>query len=240
MSKKLSFWCKSSNLEFSLLIGALFVWVNSIALLPLISKNCCGWLCLNVVSLLIDLLSWIKSVSLGCLNSVKPLALVFWKKSWPWLTINPSGFSLNMLIRGVFWDCLSWATSFSLARVLLAATLIACRSLLTVRLFVIDVCRCISRESLFCSLLSLLVGDDFTGFVTTARDSPKTSREPPVLPLSSENPVLFMFAKFDLLVNNGVKIVRTPSDESYGRVLVFSDLYGNLWDLIEPKTKRLD
>jgi len=45
---------------------------------------------------------------------------------------------------------------------------------------------------------------------------------------------------YDLLVNKGVKIVRNPSDESYGRVLVFSDLYGNLWDLIEQKTKRLD
>jgi len=45
---------------------------------------------------------------------------------------------------------------------------------------------------------------------------------------------------YDLLVTKGVKVVRNPSDESYGRVLVFSDLYGNLWDLIEPKTKRLD
>jgi hypothetical protein len=27
--------------------------------------------------------------------------------------------------------------------------------------------------------------------------------------------------------------VRPPSKEEYGTVLVFSDLYGNLWDLIE-------
>lgn len=39
---------------------------------------------------------------------------------------------------------------------------------------------------------------------------------------------------YNLLLKNGVKIVRPPSDESYGRVLVFSDLYGNLWDLIQP------
>ena len=26
-----------------------------------------------------------------------------------------------------------------------------------------------------------------------------------------------------------------PRDESYGRVIVFHDLYGNKWDLIEPK-----
>lgn len=37
---------------------------------------------------------------------------------------------------------------------------------------------------------------------------------------------------FKMLVNNNVKIVRQPSDEAYGKVAVFSDLYGNLWDLI--------
>lgn len=33
---------------------------------------------------------------------------------------------------------------------------------------------------------------------------------------------------------NGVRIVRELSHEPYGRVAVFEDLYGNLWDLIEP------
>jgi catechol 2,3-dioxygenase-like lactoylglutathione lyase family enzyme len=37
----------------------------------------------------------------------------------------------------------------------------------------------------------------------------------------------------NLKVNN-VTIIREPSKEAYGTVLVFSDLYGNLWDLIEP------
>jgi predicted enzyme related to lactoylglutathione lyase len=32
----------------------------------------------------------------------------------------------------------------------------------------------------------------------------------------------------------GVKIVREPTKELYGTVAVFADLYGNLWDLIEP------
>jgi catechol 2,3-dioxygenase-like lactoylglutathione lyase family enzyme len=32
----------------------------------------------------------------------------------------------------------------------------------------------------------------------------------------------------------GVHFVRPPSQESYGTVAVFEDLYGNLWDLIEP------
>lgn len=36
------------------------------------------------------------------------------------------------------------------------------------------------------------------------------------------------------LINNQIKIIRQPSNESYGKVAVFEDLYGNLWDLIEP------
>ncbi|MGW6455699.1 VOC family protein [Streptomyces sp. NPDC055078] len=32
----------------------------------------------------------------------------------------------------------------------------------------------------------------------------------------------------------GVRFVREPKREPYGRVAVFADLYGNLWDLIEP------
>lgn len=33
----------------------------------------------------------------------------------------------------------------------------------------------------------------------------------------------------------GVKFVREPKEEEYGTVAVFEDLYGNLWDLIEPR-----
>ena len=33
---------------------------------------------------------------------------------------------------------------------------------------------------------------------------------------------------------NGVAFVREPKTEGYGTVAVFEDLYGNLWDLIEP------
>jgi catechol 2,3-dioxygenase-like lactoylglutathione lyase family enzyme len=33
----------------------------------------------------------------------------------------------------------------------------------------------------------------------------------------------------------GVKFVRPPSEESYGTVAVFEDLYGNQWDLLELK-----
>jgi catechol 2,3-dioxygenase-like lactoylglutathione lyase family enzyme len=37
------------------------------------------------------------------------------------------------------------------------------------------------------------------------------------------------------LLQNEVKIIREPSNEPYGKVLVFADLYGNQWDMIEPK-----
>lgn len=35
---------------------------------------------------------------------------------------------------------------------------------------------------------------------------------------------------------NGVEFVRAPAVEAYGTVSVFKDLYGNLWDLIGPRT----
>lgn len=37
------------------------------------------------------------------------------------------------------------------------------------------------------------------------------------------------------LKHHKVDIIREPVQETWGKVLVFSDLYGNLWDLIEPK-----
>lgn len=36
------------------------------------------------------------------------------------------------------------------------------------------------------------------------------------------------------LLDNQIKIVKEPTVEIYGTVAVFEDLYGNLWDLIEP------
>jgi catechol 2,3-dioxygenase-like lactoylglutathione lyase family enzyme len=36
------------------------------------------------------------------------------------------------------------------------------------------------------------------------------------------------------LISKGVRFVRPPAKEPYGTVAVFEDLYGNLWDLIEP------
>ncbi|MEM7565704.1 MAG: VOC family protein [Pseudomonadota bacterium] len=33
----------------------------------------------------------------------------------------------------------------------------------------------------------------------------------------------------------GVRFREAPREEAYGRVAVFEDLYGNLWDLIQPR-----
>ena len=40
------------------------------------------------------------------------------------------------------------------------------------------------------------------------------------------------------LLDYDVKIVREPVVEVYGQVAVFEDLYGNLWDLIEPAKNK--
>ena len=39
----------------------------------------------------------------------------------------------------------------------------------------------------------------------------------------------------DAMSARGVRFVETPRDEPYGMVAVFEDLYGNRWDLIEPR-----
>ena len=40
------------------------------------------------------------------------------------------------------------------------------------------------------------------------------------------------FAKFS---ERGVRFLEAPRHEAYGSVAVFEDLYGNKWDLIEPR-----
>lgn len=53
---------------------------------------------------------------------------------------------------------------------------------------------------------------------------------------------VFLFLETDdfardhaLFVNRGVSFLEKPRFEAYGTVAVFEDLYGNRWDLIEPK-----
>ena len=40
---------------------------------------------------------------------------------------------------------------------------------------------------------------------------------------------------YENMLANDIEFVRAPAEEVYGTVAVFKDLYGNLWDLIEPK-----
>ncbi len=39
------------------------------------------------------------------------------------------------------------------------------------------------------------------------------------------------------MTERNIKFIRGPVEEPYGTVAVFEDLYGNLWDLIEKKSK---
>ncbi len=42
---------------------------------------------------------------------------------------------------------------------------------------------------------------------------------------------------YNNMLEQKINFVRLPVNEPYGTVAVFEDLYGNLWDLIQPKTK---
>lgn len=51
---------------------------------------------------------------------------------------------------------------------------------------------------------------------------------------------LFLFTDdfwrdYNNMLAQGIKFVREPVEEPYGTVAVFEDLYGTLWDFIEPK-----
>lgn len=37
------------------------------------------------------------------------------------------------------------------------------------------------------------------------------------------------------MLGSGVRFVREPSEQPYGTVAVFEDLYGNRWDLLQPR-----
>lgn len=39
---------------------------------------------------------------------------------------------------------------------------------------------------------------------------------------------------YQKILDNNVTITRPPSVEDFGKVMVFEDLYGNKWDLIQP------
>lgn len=39
---------------------------------------------------------------------------------------------------------------------------------------------------------------------------------------------------YENLIQHDIRIIRKPVEEEWGKVCVFADLYGNLWDLIMP------
>ena len=41
---------------------------------------------------------------------------------------------------------------------------------------------------------------------------------------------------YERMKYNKVRFLEDPREEPYGTVVVFQDLYGNKWDLVEPKT----
>ncbi len=54
---------------------------------------------------------------------------------------------------------------------------------------------------------------------------------------------LFLFTDdfwrdYHKMVERKVNFVRPPKKEPYGMVAVFEDLYGNLWDLLEPNERN--
>jgi len=54
---------------------------------------------------------------------------------------------------------------------------------------------------------------------------------------------LFLFTDdfwrdYNNMLKKGIKFVRPPKEEVYGVVAVFEDLYGNMWDLLEPNEQN--
>ncbi|WP_233843285.1 VOC family protein [Dyella sp. 2HG41-7] len=45
------------------------------------------------------------------------------------------------------------------------------------------------------------------------------------------------YARYAAMRSKGVRFLETPREEPYGTVAVFEDLYGNKWDLLQPRTQ---
>jgi catechol 2,3-dioxygenase-like lactoylglutathione lyase family enzyme len=45
---------------------------------------------------------------------------------------------------------------------------------------------------------------------------------------------------YDAYRSKGVRFVREPREEPYGTVAVFLDLYGNMWDLLQPSDSHIE
>ncbi len=42
---------------------------------------------------------------------------------------------------------------------------------------------------------------------------------------------------YEMMRKNGISFNEQPREEEYGTVVVFEDLYGNKWDLLQPRKK---
>jgi len=54
---------------------------------------------------------------------------------------------------------------------------------------------------------------------------------------------LFLFTDnfwrdYSRMLDKKIHFIRPPNEEEYGTVAVFEDLYGNLWDLLQPNEKN--
>ena len=54
---------------------------------------------------------------------------------------------------------------------------------------------------------------------------------------------LFLFTDdfwrdYNKMLDRNINFIRPPKEEEYGLVAVFEDLYGNLWDLLQPNEKN--
>ncbi|GGA20763.1 hypothetical protein GCM10010981_06060 [Dyella nitratireducens] len=45
------------------------------------------------------------------------------------------------------------------------------------------------------------------------------------------------YARYEAMRSRGVRFLELPREEPYGIVAVFEDLYGNKWDLLQPRVK---
>lgn len=43
---------------------------------------------------------------------------------------------------------------------------------------------------------------------------------------------------YERMIAEGIEFIRPPAEEPFGTVSVFKDLYGNLWDFIQPKEQN--
>jgi catechol 2,3-dioxygenase-like lactoylglutathione lyase family enzyme len=83
--------------------------------------------------------------------------------------------------------------------------------------------------------------------------APKGSKESGLLLAKAANPKqeasvgnqtggrvgFFLFTDdYNKMVEREIRFVRSPAEHEYGTVAVFEDLYGNLWDFIQPNDKN--